>query len=82
MLSKPTVVDIWDDKDGFYDVLHMPDGNHLPMKVRSMVGLIPLFAIETLDSTLVDRLPEFKRRMEWFVENRKDLTANIECMKT
>ena len=47
-----------------------------------MVGLIPLFAVETLDSKMVDQLPGFKRRMEWFVENRKDLTANVACMQT
>src|SRR5438094_3860632 len=76
-------VGMWDDRDGvLYDVLHMPSGDHLPMKVRSMVGLIPLFAVETLDSKMVDQLPGFKRRMEWFVENRKDLTANVACMQT
>jgi hypothetical protein len=47
-----------------------------------MVGLIPLFAVETLDSHLVDRLPGFKRRMEWFIDNRKDLTENVACMRT
>jgi hypothetical protein len=76
-------VGMWDQTDGFfYDVLHMPDGNHLPLKIRSMVGLIPLYAIETLESDLVDRLPGFKRRLEWFIENRKDLTANVACMRT
>jgi len=47
-----------------------------------MVGLIPLFAVETLDSELLDRMPSFKRRMEWFMENRSDLTANLACMRT
>ena len=71
------------DEDGFfYDVLHMPDGSHMPLKIRSMVGLIPLFAVETLESSMIDKLPGFKRRMEWFVENRPDLTANVACMKT
>jgi hypothetical protein len=74
---------MWDAQDGFfYDVLHMPGGGHVPMKVRSMVGLIPLYAVETLDSELVDRLPGFKRRLEWFIENRKDLTANVACMRS
>jgi hypothetical protein len=74
---------MWDARDGFYyDVLHMQDGAHLPMKVRSMVGLIPLYAVETLDSELVDRLPGFKRRLEWFVEHRPDLTANVACMRS
>jgi hypothetical protein len=74
---------LWDDEDGFYyDVLHLPDGSHHRMKVRSMVGLIPLFAVETLEPELLERLPEFKRRLEWFVANRPDLTANVACMRT
>ena len=72
---------MWDEEDGFfYDVLHTPDGDHLPLKIRSMVGLIPLFAVETLEPWLVDRLPGFKRRLHWFIENRPDLTANVACM--
>ena len=72
---------MWNEEDGFfYDVLHMGDGEHLPLKIRSMVGLIPLYAVETLDPDLIDKLPGFKRRLDWFVENRKDLTANVACM--
>jgi len=52
------------------------------MKVRSMVGLIPLFAVETLEPELLERLPDFKRRMEWFINNRPDLTGNVACMRT
>jgi len=74
---------MWNDEDGFfYDVLHLPDGQRTPMKVRSMVGLVPLFAVQTLEPELLDRLPGFKRRLEWFVENRPDLTENAACMKT
>jgi Glycosyl hydrolase family 63 C-terminal domain len=74
---------LWDQQDGFfYDVLHLPEGKPFPMKVRSMVGLIPLFAVETLEPELLDRLPDFKRRMEWFIQNRPDLTANVACMRT
>jgi hypothetical protein len=74
---------LWDDQDGFfYDVLHLPQGKPFPMKVRSMVGLIPLFAVETLEPELLERLPDFKKRMEWFIENRPDLTANVACMRT
>jgi hypothetical protein len=74
---------LWDEQDGFfYDVLHLPEGKPFPMKVRSMVGLIPLFAVETLEPELLDRLPDFKRRMEWFIQNRTDLTANVACMRT
>ena len=55
---------LWDEEDGFfYDVLHLPDGEPVPLKVRSMVGLIPLFAVETLEPELLDRLPGFKRRL-------------------
>jgi hypothetical protein len=74
---------LWDDEDGFfYDVLHLPSGDYYPLKVRSMVGLIPLFAVETIDSDLLDRLPGFKRRMEWFIANRPDLIQNVACMRT
>src|SRR6202142_3097181 len=72
---------LWNEEDGFfYDVLRLPDGTQFPMKIRSMVGLIPLFAVETLDSVALDRLPDFKRRFEWFIENRPDLTENMACM--
>lgn len=76
-------ISLWDETDGFfYDVLHLPAGKPYPMKVRSMVGLIPLFAVETLEPELLDRLPDFKRRMEWFISNRSDLTKNVACMRT
>jgi hypothetical protein len=74
---------MWNEKDGFfYDVLHLPDGRQMPLSVRSMVGLIPLFAVETLESDLVDRLPGFKRRMDWFLAHRPDLTANVASMRS
>jgi hypothetical protein len=76
-------IDMWNEEDGFYyDVLRLPDGTHFPMKVRSVVGLLPLFAVETLEPEGVARLPGFKRRMEWFIENRPDLTRNVACMLT
>ena len=76
-------IELWNEADGFfYDVLHLPDGGHFPLKVRSMVGLIPLFAIETLEVETLDRLPDFKKRLEWFIDNRPDLTANVACMRT
>ena len=69
---------LWDEEDGFYyDALHLPRG-HFPLKIRSMVGLIPLLAVETLDSEVVDRLPGFKRRMEWFLNNNADLRKHID----
>ncbi len=74
---------LWNEEDGFfYDVLKLPDGNQFPMKIRSMVGLIPLFAVETLEPEILNRLPDFKRRLEWFIDNRSDLTANLACMRT
>ncbi|HEV2765801.1 MAG TPA: hypothetical protein VGV38_22640, partial [Pyrinomonadaceae bacterium] len=76
-------ISLWDEEDGFYyDVLHLPGQSSTPMKVRSMVGLVPLFAVETLEPEVVDRLPGFRRRMEWFIENRPDLTADVACMRT
>ncbi|MBX3329198.1 MAG: glucosidase [Nitrospira sp.] len=72
-------IELWNREDGFfYDVLHLPDGRTVPLKVRSLVGLIPLFAVETLDSELVDSLPRFKHRMQWFIENRPDFSAHVE----
>jgi glycogen debranching enzyme len=72
---------LWNEEDGFfYDVLHLPNGEHLPLRVRSMVGLIPLYACQTLEPELLDKMPTFKRRLEWFVENRPDLTENVACM--
>jgi hypothetical protein len=75
-------VDLWNEEDGFfYDVLHLPSGDHLPLKVRSMVGLVPLFAVETLEPEVLHRLPGFKRRLEWFIDNRPDLTKHVACMR-
>ncbi|MCU1234858.1 MAG: hypothetical protein JWP63_2825 [Candidatus Solibacter sp.] len=74
-------VGMWDEEDGFfYDALHMPDGAHTTLKIRSFVGLIPLFAVETLEPRLTDQFPGFKRRMQWFIENRPDLTYNVASM--
>ncbi|MGH7770317.1 MAG: MGH1-like glycoside hydrolase domain-containing protein, partial [Candidatus Binatia bacterium] len=76
-------LDLWNPHDGFYyDVLHLPGGRHFPLKVRSMVGLIPLFASETLDSEVIDALPGFKRRMQWFLENRPELSEHVETETT
>ena len=72
-------IELWNKEDGFfYDVLHLPDGQNHPLKVRSMVGLIPLFAVETLESDLIDSLPRFKHRMQWFIENRPDFGIHVE----
>ncbi|MDE3179466.1 MAG: glucosidase, partial [Acidobacteriota bacterium] len=61
---------LWDETDGFYyDVLHLPNGAHYPLRLRSMVGLIPLFGVMSLEPQAVDKLPGFKRRMQWFLEH-------------
>jgi len=72
---------LWDEEDGFYyDVLHLPDGSHRLLKVRSMVGLIPLFAVETLEPEVVERLPGFARRMQWFIDNRPEFREHVEMI--
>ena len=69
---------LWNEEDGFfYDVLHMPGDHYLPFKVYSFVGLIPLFAVETLEPDLLEQLPRFQRRMTWFLENRPWLVDHI-----
>jgi Mannosylglycerate hydrolase MGH1-like glycoside hydrolase domain/Glycosyl hydrolase family 63 C-terminal domain len=68
---------LWNEEDGFYyDVLHLADAQHLFMRVRSMVGLIPLFAVQPLEPELVDRFPGFKGRMQWFLDNHPN-TRNL-----
>src|SRR5258706_5134485 len=72
---------LWDEEDGFYyDQLHV-DGHSSPVKARSLVGAIPLIAVEVLDSGQVDKLPGFKKRMNWFLENRKDLAKQLSFME-
>jgi hypothetical protein len=75
---------LWDDQDGFYyDVLHIEsDGYSMPIKIRSMVGLIPLFAVATIDPDLLAKLPDFQKRMQWFIENRPDITECISFART
>ena len=74
--------ELWNERDGFYyDVLHQRDHRNIPIKVRSMVGLIPLFAVETLEDKAFDHLPELKKRTDWFLQNRPDLTDEISCMQ-
>jgi len=71
-------VGLWNDEDGFfYDVLNLPDGQMFPMKVRSMVGLIPLFAVETLEPELCARVPVFTQRLDYFLEKHSELAALV-----
>jgi hypothetical protein len=70
-------VGLWDDDDSFYyDQLHLPGGEVVPQRVRSMVGLIPLFAVETLEPEMLERLPDFHKRLKWFLRYRPEL-ANL-----
>jgi Glycosyl hydrolase family 63 C-terminal domain len=72
-------IELWDEQDGFYyDVLHNGNHEHIPIRVRSMVGLIPLFAAAILEFDLLDSLPAFKRRMQWFINNWSDINEHIE----
>jgi hypothetical protein len=72
---------LWDDRDGFYyDQLYL-NGNAIPLRVRSMVGTIPLFAVEILEGGVIDKMPGFRKRMDWFLKNRADLARHISYMK-
>ena len=72
---------LWDEQDGFYyDQLHF-DGTEVPLRVRSLVGLIPLLAVEILEQEVIDRLPGFNKRLQWFLKNRPDLAGQISYME-
>src|SRR5581483_5297822 len=69
---------LWDERDGFfYDVLRYPDGRFRKFRVRSLVGLIPLFAVERLEEAWVEPLPEFANCLRWFLKNRRDLVRDV-----
>jgi hypothetical protein len=73
---------LWDENDGFfYDQVRLPHDNIIQLKIRSMVGLIPLFAVEVLDDDILQQLPAFKERMEWFMNNRPDLASLVSRMQ-
>ena len=74
---------LWDEDDGFfYDVYRYPDGRFHKLRVRSLVGLIPLLAVETIDDDQYQSLPEFKERVEWFLTHRQDLCRNVTDLHT
>jgi len=74
---------LWDETDGFYyDQLLIEGRRTVPLRVRSLVGLLPLFAVEILDQNTIDQLPGFSRRLKWFVKYRFDLAQNISYRKT
>ena len=73
---------LWDEEDGFYyDRLHVGSAE-IPLKVRSLVGVIPLFACEVLEDELMERLPGYRKRLDWFLKNRADLAHSIAYMET
>jgi len=79
-------IGLWHEEDEFYyDVLNLPDGRMLPLQVRSLVGLIPLFAVEVIDRELLEKVPDFARRLKWFLTDRPDLAKLVsrwgECGK-
>ncbi|OJU81795.1 MAG: glucosidase [Chlamydia sp. 32-24] len=72
---------LWDEEDGFfYDMLHTPDGNSQYVKVRSLVGLLPLFAVEILTDEMFEKMPVFARRVAWFLSKRPSLSKNMDCI--
>jgi mannosylglycerate hydrolase MGH1-like protein len=71
-------ISLWNAEDEFfYDVLHLEHGATIPLKLRSMVGLIPFFAVTTIEPDLLKQVPEFKQRLEWFLEHRPDLAKLV-----
>jgi hypothetical protein len=71
-------IGLWDEDDEFYyDVLHTPGGRYLPLKVRSVVGLLPLLAVETIQWQLIETLPGFRSRLEWYLKYRPDLASLV-----
>ena len=74
---------LWDETDGFYyDVLRLPDGHGIPMRIRSVVGLIPLFAVATLEPAHLEAFPDFRRRMQWFLDHGSAYGARTETRTT
>jgi hypothetical protein len=75
-------ISVWNEADGFfYDVLHLPDGRLQPLTVRSMVGLIPLFAVEAIEPEMLRKLPAFARRMQWFIDNRPEFAEHVQMVE-
>ncbi|HEY5676923.1 MAG TPA: glucosidase, partial [Myxococcales bacterium] len=74
---------LWDEEDAFfYDVLQREGREEIRLRVRSMVGLIPLFAVEPIAAEIIESFPSFSRRLEWFIDNRPDLTRGVANMRT
>lgn len=70
---------LWNEEDGFfYDMLELPNGEEIPLKTRSMVGLVPLYAVDAVDRKMMDELPKFEHQAAWFAENRPHLIEHID----
>lgn len=68
-------VSLWNEQDGmYYDAIEFGPGNTMQLPVRSLVGLIPLYATLVLEPSVINKLPGFKKRMEWFIENRPEIS--------
>jgi hypothetical protein len=71
-------IGLWDEQDGFYyDLMQMPDGRVEPIRILSVVGLIPLFAVETIEPEVLAQLPVFRERLEWFLAERPEMAALV-----
>lgn len=71
-------ISLWDEEDGFfYDALCLPDHSRQLLKIRSLVGLLPLFAVEIIEPKMLEEMPVFKRRMEWFISKRPNIACNM-----
>ncbi|SDI12914.1 hypothetical protein SAMN05421846_104176 [Chryseobacterium taeanense] len=69
---------LWDEQDEFfYDAISLGDGNHMYLRLRTIVGLIPMFAVEVIDDEMIERLPNFKKRMQWVLDNKPELAALV-----
>ncbi|MEN6498443.1 MAG: glucosidase, partial [Thermoguttaceae bacterium] len=73
---------LWNEADGFYYDQLLVDGRPMALQIRSLVGLVPLFAVEVLENETLERLPGFRKRMEWFLKHRSDLASHISYMET
>ena len=71
---------LWDEEDGFYYDHLFVDGRSIPLKIRSIVGIVPLFAVDVIYERVLDQLPSFRRRMQWFIDNRRDLSSFMTYM--
>ena len=77
-INKTCAGGLWDEKDGFYyDAIHTPEDRMIALRIRSFVGLIPLFAVETLEPDLLELLPHFRRRIEWFMQYRPRMMEHL-----